>query len=97
MYAWNWREEECKHGSGRGGGGCAAPLLQRKGTDLSYIEKAALLASRQRSEGLGSMWHCSNTVAYRNYKRMRSLLWFCFTSPSMSDWKMRNCNQTVVL
>ncbi|KAH0504803.1 ETS-related transcription factor Elf-2 [Microtus ochrogaster] len=34
MYAWNWREEECKHGSGRGGGGCAAPLLQRKGTDL---------------------------------------------------------------
>lgn len=55
MYAWNWREEECKHGSGRRGGGCAAPLLQRKGTDLSYIEKEALLNSRQRSEGSESM------------------------------------------
>lgn len=49
MYAWNWREEECKHGSGRGGGGCAVPMLQRKGTDLSYIEKAALLNSAMRT------------------------------------------------
>lgn len=61
MYAWNWREEECKHGSGRGGGGCAAPLLQRKGTDLSYIEAAALL-NRQSSEGPQSMQQCVRRI-----------------------------------
>lgn len=61
MYAWNWREEECKHGSGLGGGGCAAPLLQRKGTDLSYTEAAALL-NGQRCEGPGSMQPCLHPI-----------------------------------
>lgn len=60
MYAWNWREEECKHGSGGGGGGCAAPLLQRKGTDLSYTEKALL--NGQPSEGPESMQQCLNSI-----------------------------------
>jgi hypothetical protein len=53
MYAWNWREEECKHGSGRGWGMCSATAAA-EGHGLKLHRKSSFAPgpTAQRRPGL---------------------------------------------